>query len=397
VAIRELAISSPTGSAIYVTGEDSIGPTVALTNVVLRRSQRGVFQEAGAVAIHGGSITDSIAEGVASTNGTLQIDGQATISHNEEGIVIGIGSTAAIAHALVSDHSGGGLIVVEGGTASVTSSTFRSNLDVGVAVDAGTLTVTNSTLEANAWGATASAGSFTLVNSIITRNSEGGITIADETSAAVLVARIIGNAITYNGNAASDAGHGLQIFRPSTQSVFEFNTIAFNGSADLPREGSGIECVSPAPVGAIRNSIVTMNVGAQIGSLCRVTYSVVFPGTATGSGVLVADPRFVDVDRGDLRLQAMSRANCAADPATVLNELSATDLDGHARLLPADLGAYARAADVTCPAPSARSLRWPAPWAPLGLARPTPRCGTRDRSCAAQPGSPRRAAQKMRR
>lgn len=180
------------------------------------------------------------------------------------------------------------------------------------------------------------AGSaLTIAQSTIANNNAGGMQLTAGTFA------IVGNIFVNNGTGTSNIG-GLSISTLlNVANRLELNTFAKNATTDgLP---SALNCVAGTGFTA-RNNIMsnngTLTQMEQVGGTCLYTYSIIRPGTLPpGTGNSAADPLFVNASMNDLHLQPTSPARRAADPATDLTGLAARDIDGQARVAPADIGA----------------------------------------------------------
>lgn len=155
---------------------------------------------------------------------------------------------------------------------------------------------------------------------------------------------VVGNVLASNGGPDSPAG-AIHIFTSTppvpARNRFEFNTLVDNDA--MAGTGSDIHC--RADVVVARNNILRSpdrGDGAyhQVVGPCRVEHSLIWPGpVVAGTGNLRGAPRFAD---GELRLDPMSPAIGAADPAADLTGLAERDIDGNPRIAPADVGAYQR-------------------------------------------------------
>lgn len=209
-------------------------------------------------------------------------------------------------------------------------------------VDAGgntpILTLTAAKLDTNGGiGINATRCQLTATRSTIAKNTGGGIAVGNGSTFV-----IVGNVFFGNGSgpAATTTG-GVSI--TTTQSAtnrLEFNT--FNSNQSQTGIGTAIHCFAGAFTA--RNNIMSENGTLankeQVGGSCLHAYSIAEPGTLPGGGTnLAGDPMFVDTVTGNLHIQPGSAAIRAAAPDSDLGGIAAQDIDGDARVAPADIGA----------------------------------------------------------
>jgi hypothetical protein len=180
-----------------------------------------------------------------------------------------------------------------------------------------------------------STGSLTISRSTITNNQGGGVSVLGGTFA------IVGNVFYNNGGINTSIG-GIAISTPQNPANrLEFNSFSRNQIQD--GQGAAVQCAAGATFTA-RNNIMsdngTLTNMEQVGGTCKHTYSIVRPGTVpTGMNNTPSDPAFVDPAKGDLHIQPTSPARHAADPTSDLTGIASRDIDGDARVAPADIGA----------------------------------------------------------
>jgi hypothetical protein len=257
---------------------------------------------------------------------------------NNPGISLLSGNTAnvSLVRATVSGNAGGG-ISATGGTLTISESTISANPGGGISATGGaSLTVSQSKITGNTnGGIQAMGGSLTVSQSTISANVPGG-----GISAMNSVFVIVGNVVFNNGGNASSVG-GLSInTMMNPMNRLEFNTIVANTAQD--GTGSGVHCLAGAFTA--KDNIVSDNRNltstTQIDGGCTHAYTLVHPGTPpTGAGNVGDDPKFVNEGTGDVHLQTTSPARGKADPSADLTGIAAHDIDGDARVAPADLGA----------------------------------------------------------
>ncbi|HEY4244031.1 MAG TPA: right-handed parallel beta-helix repeat-containing protein [Kofleriaceae bacterium] len=178
-------------------------------------------------------------------------------------------------------------------------------------------------------------GSFSLYRSVVSSNSAGGVSLSGATFA------FVDDVFFNNGGNTSLVG-ALSLASPQdATNRLEFDTFSKNAAMD--GVAPAIQCI--AGTFTARNNILsdngTLSNMNQVGGTCAHSYSIVRPGSLpAGTGNSASDPLFVDPAHGDLHLQSGSPAIGAADPASDLSGIAATDLDGIPRTAPADLGAY---------------------------------------------------------
>lgn len=229
---------------------------------------------------------------------------------------------------------GAGLTRSMGNGAIVTIQDDRTSLSVY------DLSISNAPNSTSGIGCLIPAGAgaplLSLTRSRITNNPGGGVSISNGTFV------IVGNVFFNNGGLMSSIG-GISITTAaSSVNRLDFNSFSLNTSQD--GVAPGIQCI----VGAFtaKNNIMSDNrtptLGAnQFGGSCMHAYTIARPGTLPpGTGNGISDPLFVDPAKGDLHLQANSPARHAADPASDLTGIASHDIDGNARVAPADIGAY---------------------------------------------------------
>lgn len=254
-------------------------------------------------------------------NVTFLADPGATLTDMTNGILLKIDGTSRVAiyDLTISGASGinnPGMSLQPGNAANVSlvRATVSGNTGGGIVAAGGTLSVSRSTISGNTPG--------------------GGISVMN----GVFV--IVGNMFYNNGGNASLVG-GVSIgtaMNPANR--LEFNSFALNTAQD--GTGSGIHCL--AGTFTAKNNIVSDNrnptLTIQVDGTCTHAYSLVHPGLPpAGATNLGDDPKFMNEAAGDLHLQSSSPARGKADPGADLTGIAARDIDGDARVSPADLGA----------------------------------------------------------
>jgi hypothetical protein len=148
--------------------------------------------------------------------------------------------------------------------------------------------------------------------------------------------RLVNNWIVGNGSSTALTG-GVHLFSASTQSYFEFNTVAFNSTATSHPTDS-ITCQTPVGTTLFRNNIVVGSPSRQhfyTTANCQHANTLTSPdnGIAGPGNMVVADPQsfgFLDPASYDLHLSPTSVAIGKGDlTGTHLEAL--TDIDGQPR------------------------------------------------------------------
>lgn len=242
----------------------------------------------------------------------LEITGASGASGIGISLPIGTTSTLRLERAKVTNNAGGG-VVAAGASVRASQSTISGN---------------------SAGGMLLTGGSSSIVRSAISGNAGGGISISNGTF------EIVNNFFFANGGQATTVG-GLSI--TTTQNVanrLEFNS--FNKNQTQDGIGPGIQCV--AGTFTARNNILsgngTLTQTTQYGGTCQHAYSIFTPGTLPGGmGNAASDPLFLNTTTGNLHVAAASPVRGMADPASALSGPAGVDIDGEARVSPADIGA----------------------------------------------------------
>lgn len=258
-----------------------------------------------------------------------------------QGIVLHSSTTkVALTRVHLEQNKNGG-VIVDAGELDVTASRVADNTGAGgiyLLGDSGscTLNVRGTTLTNNSGGAAIAiqACTVSVATSTFTSNVNGGISVTSSPFT------IVGNMFLSNGASNSNAGGILINTSQNVANRLEFNTFVKNQS--LNTVGPAIQC--DAGTFTARNNIMDLNVGnggtAQYAGSCNHAHSIATPGVVpTGSGNLGSDPMFADLTGGNLHLTSASPARGAADPASDLTGVAATDIDGDMRVAPADIGA----------------------------------------------------------
>lgn len=210
--------------------------------------------------------------------------------------------------------------------------------NVGLSIPVGstpTVSLTHVKISNNAGGGVSSSGgSLTVSQSTISGNTGGGISVMNGTFA------IVGNVFFNNGSQLGGTGGVAITTSQNAANRLEFNS--FNKNQTQDGLGCAIQCV--AGTFTAKSNIMSGNATAtnmqQTGGTCAHAYSIARPGSVpTGTGNSAADPMFADVNTGDLHIMAASPARSMADPNSNLTGLAAKDIDGNARVNPADIGA----------------------------------------------------------
>ncbi len=238
--------------------------------------------------------------------------------------------------------TGDGILCINAGanipSLNLTDAKVDANGGKGVNATRCLLSIARSTIGNNTGlGVSSSGGSVNVNASTISKNTGGGITLGDGSTFV-----IVGNMFFGNGsepNATTTGGISISTTQ-SAANRLEFNS--FNKNQSQNGIAPAIHCF--AGIFTARNNIISGNGTAantqQVDGSCTHAYSIVTPGTLPAGGTnFASDPKFVDTLTGNLHIQPGSAAIRAAAPDADLGGLSARDLDGDARVAPADIGA----------------------------------------------------------
>lgn len=275
-------------------------------------------------------------------NVTLLADPGAKLTSTSNGIVLEVrgSSQVSIFDLLIqgaSGASGYGVSMPTGNTANLTLTRVGiSGCQAGgVSMSGGALTITSATISGNmGGGVSVTSGAVTISRSMFAGNTGGGLSVSGGTFA------VVGNAFFNNGTQTGTVGGVSISTSQSAANRLEFNS--FNKNQTQNGLGSAIQCV--AGTFSARNNIMsengTLSNMEQVGGTCTHAYSIVRPGTLPpGTGNAAGDPLFVNTTTGDLHIMTGSPARHAADPNADLSGIASTDIDGDARMSPADIGA----------------------------------------------------------
>lgn len=217
----------------------------------------------------------------------------------------------------------------------LTRVTIDKNQGIGVTSAGGSLTISQSTFNGNDGGAIAAAnGSLTVSRSKFNGNQGGGISEMNGTFV------VVGNVFYGNGGLNSSVGGIAITTMPNGMNRLEFNSFALNTTQT--GIGPAIQCF--VSMFKARNNIMSDNRTSaaqadQFAGSCTHTFSIMRPGSVP-TGDSGSDPLFVDPSKGDLHIATASPARGSADPGSDLTGIASHDIDGVARVSPADIGAY---------------------------------------------------------
>ncbi len=273
-----------------------------------------------------GLVKDTQTTTVDSKTVTIFADAGAKLDRDGDGPILVVQSSgAAGANVQIFDLEITGATGVPGGDA------IRLTANGGTPV----LGLTRVTIDNNQGiGVTATGGSLTVSQSTFSANQGGGIS---ETNGTFVV---VGNVFFGNGGLNSSAGGIAITTMPNGTNRLEFNSFALNTTQT--GVGPAIQCF--VSTFNARNNIMSDNRTSatqadQFAGSCTHTFSIIRPGVLP-TGDSAADPMFVDPSNGDLHITTASPARHGADPSSDLTGIASHDIDGVARVSPADMGAY---------------------------------------------------------
>ena len=244
--------------------------------------------------------------------------------------------------------------IIASHTALTVANVAIENVDVGMLIEAlcpdlGTcVTISDSIITGASTRAVELKGSgFLLARNQVIHNPSGGVRATGR------VLRIESNVIAHNGGLAASSGPGILIddaacFGCTRQIAIVGNTVANNYSSTS--SGAGIlSGANVAPV--LASNIVAANTSMFLGGsqiqchTCTSYQDLVEPATVGGVTRMApvgGDPKFIDAPGGNFRVQPTSPAQGAGMclPPLAWMASIASDVDGHARNQPCDIGAY---------------------------------------------------------
>jgi hypothetical protein len=240
--------------------------------------------------------------------------------------------------------NGGDGIKCDTSTLDLYGTTVQDNTESAIDANNCTTTVLDATLQNNdllgatnlVAGVRSNGGSLTLARSYVTGNLGGGISISDARFA------IVGNIIMKNGTDGLSSFGGLAISNGKPGSRLEFNSIVQNKAQPSP--AAGVQCTADPSFRAQNNIIwnnnsqVINNGGVQVVPGCTHAHSDIGPGGTPGDTNVNLTPALVS-ETANAHLTPTSQVRGMAVVTPPLDPLSATDIDGQARVAPFDLGA----------------------------------------------------------
>jgi parallel beta-helix repeat protein len=279
-----------------------------------------------------GSPCDTLAEALATNRsivkfvgGTIEEADQTNLTNKTLTIIAEPG--AHLTHMLVKP-----ILNIVGGEVTIKDLTVGgAGGTPGIKVDGSNTTLTHITIIGNAGLGidVLNAATLTINRSIISSNGGGGIRITDSSFV------IVGNTFFDNGKSGTTVG-GIAISTSNTTgSRFEFNSFGKNDA--LNGIGQAVQCV--ASFNARNNIMYYKTADAdQFGGGCSHTNYIAYPQGAAAE----VDPQYQNAALGDLHIGTNSPAcgSGAADPVTVIDELSKFDIDGNERKGTLCIGAY---------------------------------------------------------
>jgi len=274
----------------------------------------------------------------------------AILHHNGDNPILSISSntTATLFGGTIEGATGAnnadGILCGTNATLTIDGTTITMSDRSGInATNGCKLTVTNALIGTNSHrsgvfvaGITASGSAVMLSRSKLLSNTGGGISVTNGTFV------IVGNVFFDNGDINNSTNGGVLISAsPDPMNRMEFNSIFGNHA----QAGNAPGVICSAGAGYIaRNNIIWGNdgtPGVQIGGSCKHAYSDVgmtlLGGIYDGGNNLSVDPMFTTMS--DFHLMPNSGVLKRADLNANLAGVAAKDIDGDARIAPADIGA----------------------------------------------------------
>ena len=302
IALRDVVIDGNEGHGILsfsceiraeaATIEDNEGygiraaETAALSPLTLLTLERSVVASSGD---HGISASDAI----------VTLDESELIANRGDG-VSALATTVTLTSALVSDNESDG-IRAGNSTLKIEDSSITGNGGRGILVEAVAFPQSDDSARP------ASSEGLEISRSTISDNRGGGV------EAAAREFRIENNFIVRNGEGGEFGG--VRIATSESPAHLAFNTIADNSASSA---AGGVSCSFVDTPLTFSSNLIYGNEGEQVaGENCDFTFSNIQDGP-TENGNIDADPRFVDPQDGDYRLQPDSPCIDAADPDTEL-------------------------------------------------------------------------------
>ncbi|HXF84024.1 MAG TPA: sortase [Anaerolineales bacterium] len=322
-------------------GNDTITFSASITTITLSSPLPSIVN-AGALTIDGGGDITISGDGsvrvmYVNSGATLTLQ-NLTIANGSAvngGGVYNDGGTLTITGSTFSGNSAGGFgggVYNDGGTLTITNSTFSNNIvsyDGGGVYNAGTLNVTNSTFSDNSvvydgdGGGVYNVGTLTITNSTFSGNSAtflgGGVLNAGTLN--------VTNS-TFSGNSANDSGGGVRVWSGTATLT---NTIIANST-------NGGDCVknTSATVSGSNNLI------EDSANACNLPTTGNIIGQDPQLGALTGSPAYFPLNSGSLAIDAGDNTTCATNPVNNQSQNGVTrpkDGDNNGTSI-CDIGSY---------------------------------------------------------
>lgn len=231
--------------------------------------------------------------------GAVEIDGLTVVGNRastSDGIQV-TGGTHQL-RSVVARASGASGIAVSGGQVVLDGSSAVENADDGLSIDGGRAELVRAHVSDNGGaGVLATGGEVVLEATTLANNQNGGLAARDAD------VELVNSLIHHNASPTFPPVYFSLLATTGTARVVHTTIVANSTGFD---QTSGILCGGEYEV-LVRNVIVHGNQGPMAPvSGCEITYSLLGPAIAPGTGNVLGTPRFIDLEGGDLHLVADS-------------------------------------------------------------------------------------------